>query len=78
MQLKLAELTLEQKIFIVQSYYINNKDAEQVRQEFQQLFKIETADSICDTFREIVEVFESIGTTADTQFYYEVVEIRDP
>lgn len=77
MQLKFAELTLEQKIFIVQSYYINNMDAEQVRREFQERFQVETADSICDTFVEIVETFETIGTTADSHFYYEVVDNRN-
>lgn len=77
MQLKFAELTLEQKIFIVQSFYINNMDAEEVRRRFQERFNIETADSICETFAEIVETFESIGTTADSHFYYEVVEVRN-
>lgn len=74
MQLKFAEFTLEQKIFIVQSFYIYNLNAEQVRKVFEERFQVETADSICDTFVEIVQTFEAIGTTTDTQFHYEVVE----
>lgn len=77
MQLKFEELTLEHKIFIVQSFYINNMDTEQVRREFQERFQIETADSICETFSEIVQTFEARGTTADSHFYYELVENRN-
>lgn len=76
MQLKLEELTLEQKIFIVQSYYINNMDTDQVRREFQERFQVATADSIEETFVAIVEWFEATGTTADAHFYYELVECR--
>lgn len=77
MQLKFEELTLEQKIFIVQSYYINNMDTEQVRIEFQDRFQIETSESIEETFVLIVECFEATGTTADAHFYYELVENRN-
>lgn len=73
MQLKFEELTLEQKIFIVQCFYINNQDAFLVREEFQIRFQVETAESIMDTFREIVETFEETGTTAETRFFYELV-----
>lgn len=71
--MKFEEFTLEQKIFIVQSFYINNMDVDLVREEFQMRFQIETAESILDTFREIVETFEATGTTAETQFFYELV-----
>lgn len=71
--MKFEELTLEQKIFIVQSFYINNKDVQLVRAEFQIRFQTETAESIMETFREIVETFEETGTTAETQFFYELV-----
>lgn len=77
MQLKLIELTLEQKIFIVQSFYGNNMNTAQVRIEFEERFQIETAKSIEDTFREIVEIFEEAGSTAEHHFYYELVETRN-
>lgn len=72
MNLKKSQFSLNQKIFVVKSFFRNQENLFMVREEFHQTFLVETTESIFKSFNAILNYFESTGSVTPLVYYDEV------
>lgn len=61
--------TLQEKVFIIKSYYSYHESGPFVQEEFNKMYKVQTTDAIQKIIKQLVSRFETTGSVASDVFF---------